>query len=538
MKTVFLLLLALASALPAHAAVIPGGLVSGQFAGSGRATTHDVTLRIVEDPGPVAYFWAEQFRVDTQLDHGGYFGLQSRGEVGNGTVARLIIFSIWNAVEAQPAAGVTAVPFGGEGVGWSLRLPYAWKAKLPYAFHLAKEDAVWWRVTISVPGGTVLDMGRIRVTADASLQPGMINFTEFFTSLPSCNDLPYARAVFEKPLYGGQPMTAVAPSPYGNCAANAQGYLAGNAIVHRTGIARSREAARRTDFDGDGRADLLWRNKRTGANVIWKSANGATPQLVAKVPDLAWKVVGIADFGNDGRADILWRNSANGSNAIWRSGNAATPQAVSAVANPAWRVAATADFDGDGRADILWRNVASGANVIWRAGNSASQLPVATLDKAWNVAAAGDFDGDGRDDIVWRNKNSGETLGWATAKASTPFDVLDVTNLQWQGAGNADFDNDGRSDLFWHNAATTFNRIWKSARASDLLYVAAEQSYWGIVAMEDFGGDGGADLMLRSDRSGANVLWNTFVYYDELKHDAQPLVGVSNHDWQVVWRSE
>ena len=100
-------------------------------------------------------------------------------------------------------------------------------------------------------------------------------------------------------------------------------------------------SARRSDFNGDGRSDILWR-KSTGANAIWRSANSATPQAVTAV-STSWRVVGSGDYNGDGRADILWRNFSNGSNAIWRSANSATPQAVTAVPELAWVVVGAAD---------------------------------------------------------------------------------------------------------------------------------------------------------------------------------------------------
>jgi plastocyanin len=96
------------------------------------------------------------------------------------------------------------------------------------------------------------------------------------------------------------------------------------------------------DFNGDGRSDILWRNRSTGANTIWRSANSATPQAVA-TRATSWRVVGSGDYNGDGRSDILWRNFSTGANAIWRSANQATPQAVTAVTNQAWAVMGAAN---------------------------------------------------------------------------------------------------------------------------------------------------------------------------------------------------
>ena len=45
------------------------------------------------------------------------------------------------------------------------------------------------------------------------------------------------------------------------------------------------------DYDGDRVAAIFWRNRSTGMNVIWKSANAGASRSVTGVTDLAWKVV-------------------------------------------------------------------------------------------------------------------------------------------------------------------------------------------------------------------------------------------------------
>ena len=139
-----------------------------------------------------------------------------------------------------------------------------------------------------------------------------------------------------------------------------------------------------SDFDGDGKSDILWRNLTTGFNTIWRSANSATYQLLETVSDQAWKVVATGDFDGNGQSDILWRNSTTGANTIWRSANSATYQLLSTVPDQAWKVVATGDFDGDGRSDILWRNSTTGANTVWWSANSATyQLLTTEADGSW-----------------------------------------------------------------------------------------------------------------------------------------------------------
>jgi hypothetical protein len=71
------------------------------------------------------------------------------------------------------------------------------------------------------------------------------------------------------------------------------------------------------DFNGDGKSDILWRNK-DGTVEIWEMKVGG--QILAgvggQVVSNDWQIIGTGDFNGDGKSDIQWRNSG-GTVVIW-----------------------------------------------------------------------------------------------------------------------------------------------------------------------------------------------------------------------------
>ena len=72
--------------------------------------------------------------------------------------------------------------------------------------------------------------------------------------------------------------------------------------------------------------------------------NGATlsssPSIAASA-DLNWSVAEIGDFDGDGKADILWRNQTTGQDAIWFMNGATTTSGpfTGTVADLNWSIA-------------------------------------------------------------------------------------------------------------------------------------------------------------------------------------------------------
>ena len=147
------------------------------------------------------------------------------------------------------------------------------------------------------------------------------------------------------------------------------------------------------DFNGDGNADILWRNDASGALAIWfldgrTILNSGKPFATFADPD--WQIAGSGDFNGDGRADLFWRNAATGENLMWEMSGQTIVDAEPMPGAPAnWVLQfAGADYNGDGRHDVLWRNTTNGDLAMWLLNGHAllnSGVPFASLSSAWDV---------------------------------------------------------------------------------------------------------------------------------------------------------
>jgi hypothetical protein len=150
------------------------------------------------DPGPDStYFWAHQFRMIG--GEGGYIGLQTKGNRVDGSLGKMAIFSIWNAIDADGAK----TRFSGEGEGWSCRIPYQWQAGRAYGLKVASVGGGWWAAKVrDEETGEISEIGGIRVPENwRLLDTWSVMWTEYYgPPLTSCSDLPYSCVVFGTPV--------------------------------------------------------------------------------------------------------------------------------------------------------------------------------------------------------------------------------------------------------------------------------------------------------------------------------------------------
>jgi hypothetical protein len=199
------------------------------------------------------------------------------------------------------------------------------------------------------------------------------------------------------------------------------------------------------DFYGGGRSAVLWRNRKSGETALGlPGSNGSASTFYVypanPVTDLDWQVAGTGDVDGDGKAEIVWRNATTGANAIWRSMdiNANVPFSGAYIASVSvdWRIAGLGDFNGDRRSDVLWHNAATGGNVVWWSSESAAGQWLYSTAPEWTPAAIADIDGDLSYDLIWRNCQSGANYVWKGADAARGSYLPTVSNLSWHVVPN------------------------------------------------------------------------------------------------------
>jgi hypothetical protein len=177
------------------------------------------------------------------------------------------------------------------------------------------------------------------------------------------------------------------------------------------------------DLDGDGLADLIWQHDQ-GYLAMWRMQG---PQVLStdllsinRVSDLNWRVEAAGDVDGDGKADLLWRNLADGRLAVWymngSSVRATFSLTVASRPDLNWKIVGAGDINRDSKADVLWQNAATGALDIWAMNGyqvigQSGPLPGST-NLTWKVSGVGDVNGDGYADLIWQNIATGDLGVW------------------------------------------------------------------------------------------------------------------------------
>ncbi len=269
-----------------------------------------------------------------------------------------------------------------------------------------------------------------------------------------------------------------------------------------------------SDFNGDCRSDILWRNSSTEQVYIWLM-NGTALSGSGSLGYVSsdWVIQGTGDFNGDGRADILWRNSTTGEVYIWlMNGTALSGSGSLGYVSSDWSIAGIGDFNDDGMADILWWNSTTGQVYLWLMNGTtvSGGGNVSYVSGGWTIMGIGDFNGDGDADILWRNSTSGQVYVWlmnGTTIAGTGSPGR--PDSDWSILGIGDIDGNGSSDLLWRNIATGQIYIWfmsgtTIASSGSLGYVSSD---WIVQGIGDYDGSGRAGILWRNSLTEQVYIW-------------------------------
>lgn len=289
-----------------------------------------------------------------------------------------------------------------------------------------------------------------------------------------------------------------------------------------------------TDFDGDGREDLVrfypngtstfaqvWQSNGAGFTSVWNDWVGGWDPTYT---DLAM------DVNGDGKGDfvILWNNGGttfaqvNLSDGTSYDQVSNDPLGAAFATNDRWF---SADVNGDGRKDLvrIWDNNGSAFGEVWLSnGQSFGTSTFNYWVGGWSDQTQDllfDVDGDRKDDLVILWSNGGvETAqvslsyGWGfTQVSNAPMNIPWPWNAPNRFFGE-DVDGDGRGDLVtvWPNGGLSYAQVALSNGSTFVQSTNSPVGSWDdgwVDLMGDVNADGRSDLfVLRNDPSLSG--WN------------------------------
>lgn len=272
--------------------------------------------------------------------------------------------------------------------------------------------------------------------------------------------------------------------------------------------------ANHTDFNGDGRDDILWRTDGGGAGESLGQVNGGFSEPGAGFLFAADRqVVATGDFNGDGRDDALLRSTVTGDVNVTTSlanGNGAL--VVDLQGYPldfSWRVVGTGDFNGDGSDDLLLlkhNDVGDDSVTEWlgQTNDSFTWNAAATysLPAGWHVAGTGNFNGDDKDDVLLRHDNGTLTEWLGGTGGSMAWNAAATYGLSttWHVAGTGDFNGDQKDDVLLRHDNGTVTE-WLGGTGGSMAWNAgatyALSPEWHVMRTGDFNGDQKDDVLLR-----------------------------------------
>ena len=257
--------------------------------------------------------------------------------------------------------------------------------------------------------------------------------------------------------------------------------------------------ATQNDINGDGKADILWRDG--SVNHLWRMQDDGS-HLYKNIGRKASKYtnIGIADFNKDEVSDILWKNGRY--YAIWYM-NADGTHRYKYIGQKSEKyvVVAVADFNEDGIADILWKKGKYCSLWYMNEDGTHRYKYIGQKSLVYSIVAVADYNGDGEADILWK-KDKYYAIWYMNIDGTHRYKYIGSKPLEYMVISSADLDGDGGADILWKNGSK--NVVWYMNVDGTHRYknIGRKNSKYTPRMVADFNNDGRAD-----------ILWQNRYYY-------------------------
>jgi hypothetical protein len=314
------------------------------------------------------------------------------------------------------------------------------------------------------------------------------------------------------------------------------------AAKHESAVGKHPSSVAATDFNGDGKPDLVVANRDDDdASILLDTTlpGASTPGFTAQHTFVAGNAptsVATADFNLDGRSDLAVADEFEETASVLLNTiepGAGTPSFAARqtfVVGESPSAVASADFNGDGKPDLVLANRDEDtASVLLDTTPPGASIPsfaaqqAFAVDSAPSAVAVADVNGDGKPDLFVANQNEDTAsvlLNTTAPAASTPSFAAQqefATGERPSSVNATDVNGDGVPDLIVANegsdsVSVLFNT---TAPAASTASFAAQHSFAAgdapsSVTTPDLNGDGVPDLLVADEGDDtASVLLNT-----------------------------